>query len=74
MKTAANSELAIEKVPKSEKIFKYATYICLAIIIVSVPGFINFRQFCEMKGYHAYQISGFGVMIGAFFAYFVKIC
>lgn len=74
MKTAAKSELPIEKVPKSEKIFKYATYICLAIIIVSVPGFINFRQFCETKGYHAYQVSGFVVMIGAFFAYFVKIC
>ena len=63
----------MEKIPKSEKIFKYATYICLIIIGASVPGFINFRQFCDLKGYYAYQMSGFAVMMGGFFTYFVMI-
>ena len=45
--------------------------VCLAVIGLSVPGFLDFRQFCLFKGYHVYSMSGIYVLGLGFFAYFV---
>ena len=72
MSSAPTQLNTVEKPPKSETIFKYLMYVCLLVIAISVPGFVSFRQFCNLKGYHSYSFLGLYMVLVGFFAYFVN--
>lgn len=57
----------------SETVFKYINIVLILILIYCVPGFLNFREYAQLKGWYVFSPDSLIWCAAGFIGIFVRI-
>jgi hypothetical protein len=56
-----------------EKLFKFVCMALFAMLVLCVPGFLRFREYCQSKGYYVFSVDSFRWFSLGFVVVFVTV-